>query len=229
MANIPFKTREKKSKTCKTCGKTFERMPRRSNKWWESAIYCSKPCIRCSSDTKVKMRISHLGKKYSKMSEEGKRNISIAKKGSKQSKETIKKRNESRAGLKHSDETKKKLSLLRTGKGNRMFGKIGVLSPNWKGGVTPESSKIRNSNDGKIWVRSVFERNNFTCQKCFIKSSKGETVYLNAHHIKNFSSYPELRFAIDNGITFCKNCHKNFHKLYGIKNNNELQLKEYLL
>ena len=51
---------------------------------------------------------------------------------------------------------------------------------------------------------------------------------LNAHHIQNFAQYPELRTAIANGITFCKECHKEFHKIYGIKNNNAEQIKEFL-
>ena len=52
----------------------------------------------------------------------------------------------------------------------------------------------------------VFERDNFKCQVC--GKVGGE---LNAHHIKEFSEYPELRFEVDNGITLCVNCHKKIH------------------
>ena len=98
----------------------------------------------------------------------------------------------------------------------------------WKGGITPENSKIRNSIEARIWRGAVFARDGWTCQKCGIKSGQGKAVYLTPHHIKNFAQYPELRFAIDNGITLCRECHKNFHRKYGVKNNDKQQIEEFL-
>lgn len=73
---------------------------------------------------------------------------------------------------------------------------------NWKGGVTPINHAIRNSFEYKLWRTAVFERDDYTCIEC------GEIGYVEADHIKPFAHYPELRFAIDNGRTLCKSCHK---------------------
>ena len=54
------------------------------------------------------------------------------------------------------------------------------------------------------WRKKVFEKDNYTCQICFIRGG-----YLEAHHIKAWSKYPDLRYSISNGLTVHKGkCHK---------------------
>lgn len=100
---------------------------------------------------------------------------------------------------------------------------LGDKNGNWKGGITPKNKKIRNSIEYRLWRKAIFERDNFTCQKCGEHGGK-----LMAHHINNFTDFSELRLAIDNGITLCKKCHTEFHKKYGYKNNTKEQLEEFL-
>ena len=86
--------------------------------------------------------------------------------------------------------------------------RIGEKSSRWKGGITPLNIQIRNSIEYKLWRKSVFERDNYICIWCGLHSGNGKAVVLHADHIKPFAYYPELRFAIDNGRTLCKDCHK---------------------
>lgn len=85
--------------------------------------------------------------------------------------------------------------------------KSGKYHWNYKGGITPENRLIRNSYKIKNWRSSVFERDQYTCQHCSVAGG-----ILNAHHIKPFAEYPELRFEVSNGITLCKSCHIQEHK-----------------
>lgn len=78
---------------------------------------------------------------------------------------------------------------------------------NWKDGQHQRNILIRYSIEYRLWREAVFARDNWTCNKCRVKGGK-----LNAHHVKRFSLYPELRFAIDNGVTLCKSCHKEVHR-----------------
>ena len=80
----------------------------------------------------------------------------------------------------------------------------------WRGGVTSENMKIRNSLEMRLWRKSVYIRDGFKCIWC--SSNKK----LQADHIKPFALYPELRFAIDNGRTLCLECHKKTDT-YGVK------------
>lgn len=79
----------------------------------------------------------------------------------------------------------------------------GSKHPNWKGGKTTEKARIRYSPEYKNWRKAVFNRDDYTCQDCGIRGTE-----LQAHHIKSFAYFPELRFEISNGATLCVSCHK---------------------
>jgi len=139
-------------------------------------------------------------------------------------KKGIRKPSYSMKGRKHTKETKLKMSLTRLKMAeegllmskktreklrNINIGKMcGENHPMWKGGVTTLEVKIRKSTEYRLWRESVFARDNWTCQEC---GKRGSTT-LNAHHIKHFAEYPELRTAIDNGITLCRKCHMKRHR-----------------
>jgi len=97
---------------------------------------------------------------------------------------------------------------------------------NWNQNLTNEHrEKGRISLKRLPWILSVYERDNYTCQKC--RNNKNRD--LNAHHILNYSDNKKYRWNINNGITFCQNCHKEFHKKYTCFNNTKEQLQEYLI
>ncbi len=128
----------------------------------------------------------NLYRKMKGTSDETRRNISVAQKG--------------KSKPKRGEDFKEKMRIIakeRVTKGTHNW---------WKGGVTPINQLIRCSAEYKLWRKAVFERDRWTCIFCGYKGSKIE-----ADHIKRFSEYPELRFAIDNGRTLCKECHKNTH------------------
>ena len=105
-----------------------------------------------------------------------------------------------------------KMSEAHKGKPSGRKGKVathwlGDKNPNWKGGITQLVFKIRHSLEYKLWREAVFKRDNYTCIWCGESGGR-----LEADHIQEFSIYPELRFAIDNGRTLCKPCHKKRHK-----------------
>ena len=119
--------------------------------------------------------------------------MSSAKKGQIISKETREKLSKSHMGKKHTEEFKSKMSERNKKEKN----------PSWKGGISEVNNTIRHSKEYKLWREAVFARDNYTCIWCGQCGGK-----LNADHIKPFTLYPELRFAIDNGRTLCVDCHK---------------------
>jgi len=134
-------------------------------------------------------------------------------------------------GRKHTKEHIEKVALANTGKKRTIAERIKISNSHkgqmpWNKGLVVDSIKKKNLRDSfeyRLWRELVFERDDWTCKKCLERG-----VELNSHHVFNFSDNEELRFNTDNGVTLCKKCHREFHKIYGIKNNNKEQLKEYL-
>ena len=154
-----------------------------------------------SEETKKKISESNKGNKRPHLIERNRtdlareisRQVGKANKGWHPSEEQKEKHRQAHLGLKRTELTKQKISLAQ--KGDKHW--------NWQGGITPEHQRLRLSREYKLWREAVFKRDDYTCIWC---SQRGGE--LNADHIKPFSLYPELRFALDNGRTLCVKCHK---------------------
>jgi len=99
----------------------------------------------------------------------------------------------------------------------------GENHPNWKGGISGDRGRDMQTKVYKTWRKEIYERDNYTCQKC-----KQVGYKLNVHHIESYAEHENKRCEVDNGITFCKKCHLKFHKKYGRKGINKNQLNEFL-
>ena len=90
---------------------------------------------------------------------------------------------------------------------------------NWKGGVSLLNDN-RDSAEYKEWRRAVYVRDNYKCVKC------GSKEKLNAHHLKSWTIYPELRYDINNGITLCEKCHIKLHQEKGYLSEDIINFKK---
>ena len=178
-----------------------------------------------TDEHKLKISIANKGKKHGPMSEETKRKISLSSKGRKLSENHRKKISEALTGKHfnknycrvHSKEWHRKVGLAHRGmkrpprsiEWRRKISNVNKLriangTHNfWKGGLTKKNTLIRCSIEYKLWRQSVFKRDNYTCVWC---GKRDKTIQ--ADHIKPFSSYPELRFVVENGRTLCRPCHQ---------------------
>lgn len=74
----------------------------------------------------------------------------------------------------------------------------------------------------KKWRIKVFERDSYSCRAC---NSVGGT--LNAHHLDGWNWAKEKRFDLDNGVTLCETCHKDFHSHHGYGDNTVEQFNDW--
>lgn len=113
-------------------------------------------------------------------------------------------------GRKHRPESKEKQSAKKKGVPHSFSVRVAksarlqnVGINEWKGFASSETERMKKSLEYKHWRKSVFSRDNWTCQGC---GQRGGTLH--AHHIKPKSIYPELTFDVSNGQTLCRRCHQ---------------------
>jgi len=89
--------------------------------------------------------------------------------------------------------------------------KIPPASP----GLWPQAQKTSKKEEAKSrarkqlveWRSRVLKRDN-KCINCNRKSN------LQAHHIWSKTTYPDKKLKLNNGVTLCKQCHRDYHNLY---------------
>lgn len=147
---------------------------------------------------KIKIRTKSEMRKHIHFTGEYRLNCSLSKIGSKNP----------NYGKKFSKEYKQKLSLSQR-KGKNHY--------NWKGGISTVAKTLRSSSKYREWRQNIFERDNFTCQKCSQYGSALNADHiipfsflLSEHKITNFEDglKCEELWCINNGRTLCIECHK---------------------
>ncbi|MCK9319482.1 NUMOD3 domain-containing DNA-binding protein [Methanoculleus sp.] len=230
-------------KKCLNCNKEF-RVP----KCFENKKYCSVECYRkkglrerrASEETKKKISESlkkYLVKNPMTISKETRDKISKTLTGRKnpEHSERMKGRipwNKGLIGVMKPNKTSFKKGLITWNKGKKGTYSTGERSIETK--LKISLARLRNSNGKKTlrtrlratgtyenWRKSIFERDDYTCQLC---KKRGDKIV--AHHITHFISIlnknkidkfeqalkcKEL-WDINNGITLCEKCHKLVHK-----------------
>ncbi len=109
--------------------------------------------------------------------------------------------------------------MRRSGFFNPKFGKD---SGNWKGGKTELHTAVIGLRQYKEWRLRIFQRDNWTCQKCKARRKVGDRVVIQVHHLKPFYKIVEENnikttkdaiqcgelWNMNNGITLCVSCHR---------------------
>lgn len=185
---------KQETKNCYICGALFDKKGQ-NNTWWKTAKFCSNTCYSrrgVSEETRLKHRANMIG-------------------------------NTRCLGYKHTEEAKRNMVASRIGKPSPLRGRkltelhrekviSGLMKNphrfsrgekpwNWKEDRTQVKIGDRHLHDPryKEWHKAIKNRDGWKC-----KISNGDcSGRLEAHHILPWSSHPELRYEVNNGIALC--------------------------
>ena len=184
------------NRLCKSeaCNSIFEVTSRRKDR-----KFCSKKC-------------GYLFLKGSKITEERRQKI-IAFRNSDVGRKVASEAGKRSSYLRTEEEYKKiGLKISQSKKGKPNLSQRGENHHNRQGGISQinrtERKLVMDSLEYKNWRREVFERDDYRCVECGIKSEKGIKVVLHADHIKPYKDFPDLRLDVLNGRTLCESCHR---------------------
>ena len=189
--------KEEVQANCTKCGKTFKRKPGQMK---SKQLYCSSECYYADSDrpervSRIETKCSYCGKL-----------IRI---------------------LKCQITGKTRIYCSRKCQ-NLGHGKYysSENHPRYNENLEPhERITNRKYNDYYNWRKTVYERDQFTCQSC----GDNQGGNLVAHHIESYRANRSKRTLIKNGITLCKKCHKMFHDNFGYGSNTISEFEEFFV
>ena len=186
------------------------------SKDWATGHHRKGTTFKLSEEAKQKCRIAKIGILNPRFGKTGTRT------GKHHSEDALQKIREARARQVFTVESERKRSeslKLAYAEGRKRVEDLSFYIDGRHAGKAP----IKQSFEYRYWRKSVFERDDYTCQTCSIRGGE-----LQADHVKPQSIFPELRFDISNGRTLCKPCHMKT-ETWGIRVGNNKRITSNIL
>ena len=106
--------------------------------------------------------------------------------------------------------------------------KRGEKNPMWNPNLTSEEREKQKEHSRRyplynFFRQQVYERDDYTCKIC--NDDTGGNLVV--HHLNGFHWDKENRTNVDNAVTLCEYCHREFHSIYGNKHNDLFQFSQY--
>jgi hypothetical protein len=205
---------------CRKCGKEFSVYRCRKT----TARFCSKSCLAKDTRTgttnskssieKMRSNVWKFQKEIIEMYINGKTSRYISHQFSSNTKTILNILRQNNVLIRKAS---KPLGTPSWNKGKEYLQIRGNKNPNWKGGITKLNQVIRHCFEYKTWIKSIMERDNYTCVFCGIKGNNLEIDHFPKRFCdiireEKINSYETAKSSkvlwdINNGRTLCVSCH----------------------